>query len=135
MPSPVPFLRRDRDGETVFDGLGVRVRLGEFLGGTLEVRASLFDVLLELLVVAVQLLVEVEVGVLNLGVLLPGVGDRSAYDDLEAVVLERAGVVLRQSSLFDERLHGLLYLRTQGLKGCFTLVCAHLSTEKLVDNL
>ena len=61
-------LCHDSDGEAVLDGLGVRVRLGEFLGGALEVRASLFDVLLELLVVAVQLLVEVEVGVLNLGV-------------------------------------------------------------------
>ncbi len=64
------------------------MRLGEFLGGTLEVRTRFLDVLLELLVIAVQLLVEVEVGVLNLGVLLPGVGDRSAYDDLEAVVLD-----------------------------------------------
>ena len=128
-------LCHDGDGEAVLDGLGVRVRLGEFLGGTLEVRASLFDVLLELLVIAVQLLVEVEVGVLNLGVLLPCVRSRTAYDDLETVVLERAGVVLRQSSLLDEFLHGLLYLRTQSFEGRFTLVCAQLSTEKLVDNL
>ena len=127
-------LCHDGDGEAVLDGLGVRVRLGEFLGGALEVRASLFDVLLKLLVVAVQLLVEVEVGVLNLGVLLPCVRSRTTNDDLEAVVLDRAGVVLRQSSLFDERLYRLFYLRTQGFEGCFTLVCAHLSTEKLVNN-
>ena len=129
------LLRHDRDGEAVFDGLGVRVRLGEFLGRTLEVRTRLLDVLLELLVVAVQLLVEVEVGVLNLGVLLPGVRSRAANDDLEAVVLERAGEVRGLALLTNQFLHGLLYLRTKGFKGCFTLVCAHLSTEKLVDDL
>ena len=126
-------LCHDGDGEAVLDGLGVRVRLGEFLGGALEVRTRFLDVLLELLVVAVQLLVEVEVGVLNLGVLLPCVGDRSAYDDLEAVVLERAGVVLRQSSLFDERLYRLFYLRTQGLKRRLGFITCYLRSEKLVD--
>ena len=126
-------LCHDGDGEAVLDGLGVRVRLGEFLGGALEVRTRFLDVLLELLVVAVQLLVEVEVGVFNLGVLLPCVGDRSAYNDLEAVVLDRAGVVLRQSSLFDERLYRLFYLRTQGLKRRLGFITCYLRSEKLVD--
>ena len=47
------LLLHDSNGEAVFDGLGIRVRLGEFLCGALEVCTCLFDIRLQLLVIAV----------------------------------------------------------------------------------
>ena len=129
------FLRHDGDGEAVLDGLGVRVILSEFLGGTLEVCAGFLDICLEFLVVAVELLVERQVRVVQLGVLLPCVGGRTTDDDLESVVLNRAGEVRRFTLLTNQFLHGCLYLRTQRFQGCFTLVHAQLSAKELVNDL
>ena len=107
---------------------------GEFLGGTLEVSTGFLDVVLELLVIAVELLVEIEVGVLDLRVLLPGIGLRSLYADLKTVVLDDAGEGLGQTSLLDEGLYGLFYLRAKGFDGFFTLVSAQYSCKHLVDD-
>ena len=72
------ILRHNGDGEAVLDGLGVGMGFSEFLGSTFQVRTCLFDILLELLVIPVQLLVEVEVRILDLGVLLPRVSSFTA---------------------------------------------------------
>ncbi len=64
------FLAHQCDGEAILDGLGIGVCFLEFLCRTLEVRAGLFDIVLEILVVTVKLLVEVQISILDLRVLL-----------------------------------------------------------------
>ena len=128
------LLRHDCDSKSMLDGLGVGVRFGEFLGSAFEVCAGFLGVGLELFVEAVQTLVVVEISVLDLGVLLPRVGCRTAHDDLDTVVLNRAGEVLGQSALSDEFSHGLFYLRAQCVNAFLTLVLAQHGAEHLVDD-
>ena len=59
----------------------------QFLCRTLEIGTCLLDAVLELLVIAVQLLVEVNLMSLNLVVLLPGVRLWPLHTDLESVIL------------------------------------------------
>ena len=118
----------------MLDGLGVGVRFGEFLGSAFEVCAGFLGVGLELFVEAVQTLVVVEISVLDLGVLLPGVGGWSLHSDLDAVVLEDAGERAGQSALADKFAHSLFYLRAQCVNAFLTLVLAQHSAEHLVDD-
>ena len=113
--------RHEGDGEAVLDTLAVRVGFLEFLADTLHVRTRLFEVRLQLLVIAVHLLVEREVRIVNLVVLLPGVRLRTLHADIKTVVRKNACEVLRQAALTDELLHGFLHLRTQSLDRCFMI--------------
>ena len=82
----------------------------------------------------VQGFVHVKVNVLDLRVLLPCVGCRSAHDNLDAVVLDGSREILWQSALTDEFAHGLLHLRTQSVHAFLTLVLAQYSRIHLVDD-
>ena len=121
----------------MFDGVGVGVRFGELLGGSLDVGTHVLELGGYLLLQGELLDVDRVVGVRGdgrVGVLLPGVGLRPADDDLEAVVLDGAGEGLTQTTLGDEGLDGFLYLRTEDLEGFFGLVAGYLCCKKLIDN-
>ena len=118
----------------MFDGLGIGMRFGELLSRTLEVRPRLFDILLQLLVIPVQLLVEVEVRILDLGVLLPRVLRRTTHHDLKPRRLDGTGEGLAQAAFGDEGLYGFLHLRTECFERCFGLVTCYLRSEKLVND-
>ena len=118
----------------MFDGLGLRVRFLEFLGGVFEILSNGLDVVLELLVTGVEPLVIIEVLVLDLVVLLPGDDLGAAHNDLDAVVLDGAGEGLTETPFGDECFDGFLYLRTQGFERFFVLVGSDLCCEKLVNN-
>ena len=121
--------------EAMLDGLGIRMCLGQFLLRALEICPRLFDIGLQLGVIAVQLLVIVECRVLDVVVLLPCVRRRPLHADLNAVVLQHAGEGARQPTLGDKGTHGLFYLRTLGFNRFFTLVSTHLFVEHLVNDL
>ena len=72
----------------MFDTLTVRMGFLELLADTFHVRTRLLQVRLQLLIIAVHLLVEREVRIVNLVVLLPGVTLWSAHDNLEPVILD-----------------------------------------------
>ena len=116
----------------MFDGLGLRVRFLEFLGGVFEILSNGLDVVLELLVTGVEPLVIIEVLVLDLVVLLPGDDLGTAHYDLDAVVLDGAGEGLTQTTFGDEGLYGFLHLRTERFEGFFGLVAGYLCCKKLV---
>jgi len=126
--------RQERNGEAVFDGLGVGVLKFEGFAYAFHLGAASFELAVELGTLGVQGFVDVEVHVLDLGVLLPCVGCRASHDDLDTVVLDRAGVVLGQVTLADEFLDGFFYFRTQCVNAFLTLVLAQHSAEHLVDN-
>ena len=89
------LLAQKSDCEAVLDRLGIGMRFLEFLCRTLEICTCLFEVVLQLFVIAVELLVELNLGPLNLVILLPRVRFGALHADLEAVMLNNAGEVLR----------------------------------------
>ena len=133
--TPTVILRcQERNGEAVLDGLGVGVLKFEGFACAFHLGAACFEFAIKLLALGVQGFVDVKVHVLDLRVLFPCVGCRASHDDLDTVVLDRAGVVLGQVTLADEFLDGLLYLRAQCVNAFLTLVLAQHSAEHLVDN-
>ena len=129
------MLLHHRHGEAVLDGLGGRVCLGQFLRRTLQVRTRLFDLLLQLLVIAVQLFVVRQRRVVDAVVLLPGITRRPLHADPKPVVLEKARESSGQAALGYQRLHCRLHLRTQTLNRFLTRISAHLSREHLVNRV
>ena len=125
---------QERNGESVLDGLGVGVLEFEGFACAFHLGAACFELAVELLALGVQGFIDVKVHVLDLRVLFPCVGCRASHDDLDTVVLDRAGVVLGQVTLADEFLDGLLYLRAQCVNAFLTLVLTQHSAEHLVDN-
>ena len=108
--------------------------VGEFVAGAFEVGTGFLDIRLQLLVDAVQILVVRKVLVLNLRVLLPGVGRGALHTDMEPVVFERAGEGTWQPALTDELSNGFLYLRTQGVDGGVVLIGCQDGCKHLVDD-
>ena len=115
---------REGDGEAVLDRVGVGVLQFEGLAYTFHLGTAGFELAVELRTLGVQGFVHVKIDILDVGVLLPGVRGRTAHDDPDAVVLNSAGKVFRQSALTDKLAHSFLYFRTQGVNGSFTLVLA-----------
>ena len=125
------------DGKAVFDGLGVRMRLGELLGGALDVRTHVLELLVDtpLDVELLQVDTVVRVGCdLLVRVQFPGERAWSLHANLHAVVLDDACVVRGLALLTDEFAHSLLNLRAQGVEFFLTLVHAQLSCKHLVDD-
>ena len=121
----------------MFDTLAFGMGFGELLGGALDVGTHVLELRGDLLLEGELLNVDGMVGVRGhgrVGVLLPGVGLRSADDDLDAVVLDGAGEGLAQAAFGDEGSDGFLYLRTERFKGFFGLVACYLRSKKLVDD-
>ena len=100
----------------MLDGLGVGMGVGEFVAGAFEVGTGFFDIRLELLEYAMQALVVIKVLVLNLRVLLPGVG-RGALMDIEEILangvlyscddslLQRLGVAIFLHGIDSKKRH------------------------------
>ena len=125
------------DGKAVFDGLGVRMRLGKFLGGALDVRTHVLELLVDtpLDVELLQVDTVVRVGCdLLVRIQLPCVRAWSLHADLEAMVLDDACVVCGLALLTYQFAHSLLNLRAQGVEFFLTLVHAQLSCKHLVDD-
>ena len=121
----------------MFDGVALGVGFGELLGGAFDVRTHVLELRGYLLLNGELLEVDGMVGVRGDsrgGVLLPGVGLRPADDDLDTVVLDGAGEGLTQTTLGDEGLDGILYLRTERFEGLFGLVAGYLCCKKLINN-
>ena len=121
----------------MFDTLAFGMGFGELLGSTLDVSTHVLELRGDLLLEGELLNVDGMVGVRGhgrVGILLPGVGLRSADDDLDAVVFDGAGEGLAQAALGDEGSDGFLYLRTERFEGFFGFVTCYLRSEKLVDN-
>ena len=135
--SSFTFLRHDSNGETAFDGFGIRMRLGEFLSRTFDVCPHVFQLVTDALLEFQLLHIDGVIGVGRdgrIGVLLPCLGSRTLHADFEPVVLQQTLEVLRQPLLGDKRFDCRFDIRTEGLEGCFTFVGAHLSCEKLVND-
>ena len=106
----------------MFDTLAFGMGFGELLGGAFDVGTHVLELRGNLLLQGELLDVDRVVrirGHSRVGVLLPGVGFRPADDDLDTVVLDGAGEGLTQTTLGDEGLDGILYLRTERFEGLF----------------
>ena len=129
-------LAYERNPEGVFDTLAFGMGFLEFLGGAFEVSPHVLQLCCHLLLEGELLHVNSVIGVGGdgrVGVLLPRERFGAADDDLETVVLNRAGEIGRLALLFDERLHGGFHLRTECFEGCLGFVTCYLRSEKLVD--
>ena len=112
------------------------MRLSEFLGGALDVGTHVLELVVDTFLQFQLLQVDGVVGVIRhflVVVLFPGERLRPLDANLDAVVLDDAGEIARQSTLGDELFDGLFHLRTQGFERFFGLVTCHLRSEKLVD--
>ncbi len=126
-----------RQAEASLDGVGIGMGGSQFLGGALDVGTHVLELGGYLLLEGELLEVDGVVGVGGdgrVGVLLPGEGLRPADDDLDTVVLDRAGEVLTQAFLGDDSFYCLLHVLAQAVHGGITLVGSDLCCEKLVDD-
>ena len=121
----------------MFDTLAFGMGFGELLGGAFDVGTHVLELRGNLLLQGELLDVDRVVrirGHCPVGVLLPGLGFRLADGDLDTVVLDGAGEGLTQTTLGDEGLDGILYLRTERFEGLFGLVAGYLCCKKLINN-
>ena len=130
-------LAYERNPERVLDTLALGMGFFELLRRAFEVRPEVLQLRCHLLLEGELLHVDGMVrvgGHCGVGVLLPRERFGSADDDLETVVLNRAGEIGRLALLFDECLHGGFHLRTECFEGClgFVVTC-YLRREKPVD--
>ena len=120
----------------MLDTLAFGMGFFEFLRGALEVGTEVLQLRCHLLLEGELLHVDGMVrvgGDGRVGVLLPRERLGPADDDLDAVVLDRAGEGLTHATLGDECLYGGFHLRTQTLQGRFGFVTCYLCSEKLVN--
>ena len=120
----------------MLDTLGIGMSFFEFLRGAFDVGTEVFELGSHLLLERELLHVDRVVGVGGdgrVGVFLPCERLGSCDDNLETVVLNRAGEIRRLALLFDERLHSGFHLRTERFQRCLGFITCYLRSEKLVD--